>query len=167
MSQTPQPAGATPARRRIDPLLAAIVAGAVLLIVIGLVAIPLVSRRAPTLAPETTPEGVVQRFYQAAYAEDYAAAQAYLAAESRAQISLLELQQQLGGQLQQSQMRVTGATVSGAAATVQVTLTHVQPGGLFGSNEWNEQRDVLLSREGDSWKIVGGPFYLPIPAKPV
>lgn len=164
MSHTPQNTGATPASRKVDPLLAGIVVGAILLIMAGLLAIPLMARRAPTLAPETTPEGVVQRFYQAAYAEDYAAALGYLATETRAQLSALELQQQLGPQLRQSQARVIGTTVRDDAATVQMALSHVQPGGLFGSNEWTEQRDVLLQREGDAWKIVGGPFFLP--AKP-
>jgi hypothetical protein len=160
----PQESGATSERRRIDPTLAAIVMGAVILIVAGLIAIPLAARRAPALAPETTPEGVVQRFYQAAYASDYAAAHAYLAAEASAQLPAPDLQQQLSPQLQQSQMRVTSTTTNGDSATVQVVLTHFQPGGLFGSDEWTEQHDVVLKRESGDWKIVNGPFYLP--AKP-
>ena len=151
----------TPERRRIDPTLAGIVVGAVILIIAGLIAIPLAARRTPELAPETTPEGVVQRFYQAAYAGDYAAAHGYLAAETRAQLSALELQQQLAPQLQQTQMRVISTTVHDNSATVRVALTHFQPGGLFGSNEWTEELDIVLTREGDAWKIVGGPFYLP------
>jgi hypothetical protein len=164
MSNTPQDTGAVPARRRVDPLLAGIVVGALLLIVAGLIAIPLAARRAPALAPETTPTGVVQRFYQAAYAGDYAAAHAYLDTDARARLSAPELQEQIGPQLRQSQMRVIETTTHDTAATVRVTLTHVQPGGLFGSNEWTEDRDVVLKREGDAWKIAGGPFFLP--AKP-
>jgi hypothetical protein len=152
---------ATPARRRIDPALAAIVVGAIVLIIAGLVAIPLASRRAPDLAPETAPEGVVQRFYQAVYAGDYTAAHGYLAAETRAQLPELELQQQLAGQLRQSQARVAQTTTGADSTTVQVVITHFQPGGLFDSSEWTEQVDVVLKREGDSWKIVSGPFYIP------
>ena len=44
MSRTPESTVAAPARRRIDPLLAAIVGGAVLLIVAGLLALPLYRR---------------------------------------------------------------------------------------------------------------------------
>src|SRR5262245_4537682 len=109
----PQESGATPERRRIDPTLAAIVVGAVILIIAGLIAIPLAARRTPALAPETTPEGIVQRFYQAAYAGDYTTAHSYLTAESSAQVSPLDLQQQLSPQLQQSQMRVISTTTNG------------------------------------------------------
>jgi hypothetical protein len=150
-----------PNRRRIDPTLVVIVVGAVILIIAGLIAIPLAARRTPELAPETTPEGVAQRFYQAAYAGDYAAAYNYLAAEARAQLSALDLQQQLASQLRQSQMRVISTTARADSATVRVALTHFQPGGLFGSNEWTEEIDVVLKREGEAWKITGGPFYLP------
>ena len=62
MSRTPESTAAAPERRRIDPLLAAIVAGAVLLIVAGLLALPLIAGREPALAPADSPEGVVQRF---------------------------------------------------------------------------------------------------------
>src|SRR5262245_2169538 len=161
MSIMPDDTGATPRRRRIDPTLAGIVVGAVVLIVVGLIAIPLTARRPVALAPETTPEGVVQRFYQAAYADDYATAHSYLDAEARAQLSAPDLQQQLGSQLQQSQMRVISTTIHDDTATVRVALTHFQPGGLFGSDEWTEERDIALKRQGDAWKIVGGPFYLP------
>ena len=162
MTNTPQATGNPPSRRRVDPLLTGIVVGAVLLIVAGLLAIPLLARRTPALALETTPEGIVQRFYQAVYADDYAAAHGYLASATRAQISEIELQQQLSPQLHQSQARVANTIVRADAATVQVVLTHIQPGGLFGSNEWTENHDVLLKREGTDWKIVGGPFYVPI-----
>jgi hypothetical protein len=162
MSNTSQPTSARPARRQIDPLLAGILAGAALLIVAGLIAIPLLARRAPTLAPDTTPEGVTQRFYQAIFADDYAAAHAYLASTTRAQISQLELQQQLSSQLRQSQVRVVSTTTRANGATVQVVITHVTSGDLFGANEWTEDREVLLLREGADWKIVGGPFYVPL-----
>jgi hypothetical protein len=164
MSNAPHNAKATPGRRKIDPTLAAIVAGAMILIVAGLIAIPLAARRAPELAPETTPEGVVQRFYQAAYAGDYTAAHGYLAATARADLPMLDLQQQMVPRLRETQMRVVDTTAGGDSATVRVALTHFQPGGLFGSNEWTEQIDVVLAREGDTWKIASGPFYLP--AKP-
>jgi Domain of unknown function (DUF5671) len=43
---------ATPDRRRIDPTLAAIVVGAIVLIIAGLIVIPLAAGRRPTLAPD-------------------------------------------------------------------------------------------------------------------
>lgn len=143
----------------IDRGLALLIVGALILIAVGLVSIPLVAGRAPALAPETTPEGVVQRFYAAAYRGDYQAAYAYIGAEAQRTLSAVELQQQLSSELQQSQARIGAASVNGASASVHVTFTHFGQGGLFGSNEWNSKREVLLQREGDSWKIAGGAFY--------
>src|SRR3712207_5545314 len=100
---------ATPARRGIDRGLALLIAGALVLIVLGLISIPLASRRAPALAPAATPEGTVQRFYQAAYRGDYSAAYAFLSAEAQRHLSVAELQQQLSAELRNSQVR-TGTT---------------------------------------------------------
>jgi hypothetical protein len=83
----------------------------------------------------------------------------YLGADAQRGLSAVELQQQLSPELQQSQARVGVATITGPSATVRVTLTHFQPGGLFGSQEWSSEREVLLEREDDAWKIVGGAFY--------
>lgn len=157
-AQPKTPAAARPER---DRGLMLLVGGALVLIVLGLITIPLVARRAPTLAPPTTPEGTVQRFYQAAYGGDYDAAYALLDAETQRAISLIELQQQLSGDLDSSQMRVRDTTVRDASATVKVTIVHVQPGGLFGTGEWQTEHDVLLRRTGDAWAIVSGPFYVP------
>ncbi len=161
MSNVQQETEAMPVRRRIDPALAAIVVGAIILIVAGLVAIPLAARRSPELAPETTPEGTVQRFYQTAYAGDYTTAYGYLSADVRAQLSAIELQQQLSSSLRQTQMRVISTLVNGDSATVRVALTHFQPGGLFDTSEWTEELDIVLKREDGGWKIASGPFYLP------
>ena len=161
MSTVGEPSQASGAPRRVDRGLLLLVGGALLLIAVGLASMALWGRRAPELAPATSPEGVVQRFYQAAYANDYATAHGFLAAETQARISANELQQQLSQQLRQTQMRVAETSVVGESATVQATITHSYPGGLFGSDEWTEQTSLVLNRAGDSWKIVSGPFVLP------
>ena len=143
----------------IDRGLAALIVSAVALIVIGLLSIPLVARRTVTLAPETTPEGVVQRFYAAAYGGDYRLAYSYLSMDAQRALTAVQLQQQLSPDLQRSQVRVGDTIISDSSATVRVTLTHFVPDGLFGSQEWSDEREVLLQREGDSWKIAGGAFY--------
>lgn len=152
---------ARPAGRTFDRGLIALIVGALVLIVVGLISIPLLASRTPALAPATTPEGVVQRFYQAVYSGDYSAAYAFLSADTQREFTLIELQQQMSAELQQSQMRVGTTAVHDSSATVQVTVTHFVPGGPFGSNEWSEMREILLQRENDTWKIVSGPFYVP------
>jgi hypothetical protein len=129
------------------------------LIAIGLVSVSLLARRTPALAPVTTPEGIVQRFYAAAYGGDYRLAYSYLGADAQRALAVVDLQQQLSPDLQLSQVRVGAATISDTSATVRVTLTHFSSDGLFGSQEWSSEREVLLQREGDAWKIVGGAFY--------
>ena len=144
-----------------DRQLIVLIVGALLLVAVGLVALPLIARRSPTLFPAATPEGVVQRFYQAAYAGDYAAAYALVSSDTRQQLSLVELQQQMSSELQHSQIRITRAQNIGDHATVWVTQTTVQPDGLFGSGELSFEREILLEREGEAWTISGGPFVVP------
>ena len=149
----------------IDRGLAALILGALLLIAAGLIAIPLAVRRTPSLAPAATPEGTVQRFYQAAYNGDYSAAYAFLSADTQRRLSLIELQQQLSVELPRSQVRISTTRVTDSHATVRVILAHFSPDGIFGSNEWQEEREVLLQREGAAWKIVSGPFFVPASEK--
>ena len=136
-----------------------LIVSALALIVIGLVSIPLLAWRTPTLAPVTTPEGIVQRFYAAAYGGDYRLAHSYLAGDAQRMLSVVDLQQQLNLDLQQSQVHIGAAIINDTNATVRVTLTHFSSDGLFGSQEWSTEREVLLQREGDTWKIAGGAFY--------
>jgi hypothetical protein len=151
--------GAERPRWTIDRGMFVLIVSVLALITIGLVSIPLLAWRTPTLAPVTTPEGIVQRFYAAAYRGDYRLAYSYLGTDAQRTLSVVDLQQQLNPDLQQSQVRVGAATISDTSATVRVTLTHFSSDGLFGSQEWSTEREVLLQREGDAWKIVGGAFY--------
>lgn len=152
------PTGRAPSTGRwgIDRGLALLVVGALILVIAGLVAIPLAARRAPALAPETTPEGVVQRFYQALYRDDYAAAYSFLSPETQRGLSLTRLQQELEYQIRDSQARTGAVTVNDGQATVEVSITRFGSGGLFGSSEWTSDQEVLLERAGTSWKIVSG-----------
>jgi hypothetical protein len=145
----------------IDRGLVALILGALLLIALGLIAVPLTARRTPSLAPVATAEGTVQRFYQAVYNGDYSAAYAFLSADTQRKLSLVELQQQLSVDLFRSQVRISTTRVTDSHATVRVILTHFSPDGVFGSDEWQEEREVLLQREGAAWKIVSGPFFVP------
>lgn len=137
-----------------------LIVGAVVLILLGLISIPLIVRRPPSLAAANTPEGVVQRFYQAAYQGDYQSAYGFLSSDTQHRLSQSDLHQQLSGELQNSQMGVSKTMVHDSTATVTITLTYVRPGGIFSSGEYSSSREVLLRREGDAWKIDSGPFFL-------
>ena len=160
MKATPQAHTGT-TRTGIDRGLALLIGGVVTLILIGLIAVPLLARMSPSLAPETTPEGVVQRFYMATYDGDWDTAYSYLSTGARQKLSVAELQNQLKYSTENGQMRTGEATVRDASATVEVTETQFYDGGLFGGGgEYSNQEQVLLAREGDNWKIELGPFWL-------
>lgn len=144
-----------------DRGLAWLVGGALVLIVLGLVAVPLAARRTPTLAPASTPEGVVQRFYQAAYAQDWPTAYSFVSADVQRTLSRDDLTRQLIGTNPDSRIQVRSSTINGNSATVSVTITSFWQGGLFNSGESSIDQAVVLSREGQDWKITSGPFYLP------
>lgn len=152
-----------PQRRTMDRGLMLLIGGALLLIVAGLVSIPLTARRASTFAPATTPEGVVQRFYQALYQDEYSTAHAFLSGDIQQKLSVAELQEQGHYDLEHSQMSVRKTTIKGANATVEVTMTRYSRGGIFRSGEWSSEQRIQLKQEQGNWKIVEGPFYIPTP----
>lgn len=148
-------------RWNLDRKLTLVIGGALLLIIAGLIVLPLAARRQPTLAPETTPQGVVERFYQALYRGDYTTAHGYFSADTQRRVAVGELQQNLQGDLNNSQARTGTVEVNDASATVQVIFTHFSSGGLFGPNEWESENEILLQREGDTWRIVSGFGFFP------
>lgn len=137
--------------------LLALALGAFGLIAVALLTIALAGRPAE-LAPASTPEGVVQRFFDAAYRRDYVAAYAMLSEETRDDLSLADFQARLRYE-RQSELRVDEVALHGETATVTVTVTYYSPGGLFGGSEWSSQYDLMLEREGDTWRIIGQPFW--------
>jgi hypothetical protein len=138
--------------------LIAFAVGGLILVVIALIAIPLAGNRPAELAPASAPEGVVQRFFAATYRGDYTAAYAMLSAETQREVSLADFQARLRYE-RASEMRVDDVVIHDGTATVTVIVTHYSPGGLFGGSEWSSQTDLLLERDGDSWLIVGEPFW--------
>lgn len=133
-----------------------LIAAAVALIGVALLMIPTVSRRPLELAPLSTPEGVVQHFYDAIYRGNYGTAYALLSDQTQRDMPL-EGFQGYANFNRESEMRVDAVEVNDATATVTITVTHFEPGGIFGGNDWSYESKVLLEREGDSWRIIGLP----------
>lgn len=131
--------------------------GALVLIGAALLAISLAGQRPAEFAPISSPDGVVQRFFDATYRGDYASAYAMLSETTRRDRSLAEFQERLRYE-RESEMRVDAVAIHNGTATVTITVTHFDPGGIFGGSEWNSQYDILLERDGDTWRIVGEPY---------
>lgn len=127
------------------------------LFVVALLVIFESGREQPVLASTATPEGVVQRYYAAAYRGDYAAAYAMLSESARRERSLSEFQSIMRYQ-RASEMQIANVAIHGDTATVTVTLTYFSGDGLFGGSQWSNQTDLLLERDGETWRITGEPF---------
>lgn len=145
--------------QRADAGLLILILGGGALILLSLLALAIPSRWGPQLAPPTTPEGVVQRFYLAAYNGDFDRAYSYLSQDAKRRISADDLEQ-LGSELRGSRIQVGMPKVQGDSARVEVAITRFGPVGPFGPEEWTERRDVYLRREAGTWKITGGAFLL-------
>lgn len=146
----------------LDRGLLLLIGGVVTLILVGLIAVPLLSTRTPAMAPEGSPDGVVQRFYLAVYDGDWETAHGYLSAATRDKLTVAQLQEAMRYSIPNSQVRTGAVSERETGATVKVTQTNFTDGGLFGgSGEYSSDFDVLLTRENDTWKIISGPFPLP------
>ncbi|NJN15266.1 MAG: hypothetical protein HC822_02670 [Oscillochloris sp.] len=138
--------------------LPAIGIAALLLVIVALGAFPLIGRNRPDLAPLSTPEGVVQRFFGAVYGGDYVAAYAMLSVDAQREVTLNEFQQRLRYE-RESEMRIDTVAIHTDTATVTVTITHFGSGGLFGTNEWSNRYDLLLERSNETWLLMSAPFW--------
>jgi len=146
--------------RQADAGLLILILGGSTLILLGLLTLAIIPRQAPPLAPPTTPEGVVPRFYLAAYNGNSTRAYSYLSQDARQRISADDLEQQLGSELRGSRIQVGMSKVQDDSAKVEVAITRFGPIGTFGPEEWTKRRDVYLQREADTWKITGEAFQL-------
>ncbi|GAC1546334.1 MAG: hypothetical protein NVS4B8_06940 [Herpetosiphon sp.] len=152
-------AGLPPKTLAVDRSFVFLILGSIGLILVALISIPLLAQRPQVLAPADTPEGTVQRFYQAIYNEDYHTAYGFLTTKAQDKLSLDRFQQDMQGELKHSQMVVSHTSVHDETATVDITLHYVRSGGLFSDGSYDSSHSVLLTREGNDWKIARGPFY--------
>ncbi|MCH7625888.1 MAG: hypothetical protein IIC83_08205 [Chloroflexi bacterium] len=119
-----------------------------------------------------TPEAAVQRFLQAAEAEDLSIAFDSLSAKLQEECSL----QEFGGrgyptrnQLSDASITLEKTQIIDDTAFVTVRISQFRGGGPFGTSESNfEQRYSLLKEEGE-WKIAESPwpFFNCGPLKPL
>ena len=111
-------------------------------------------RPAPVLRDASTPEGVVQRYAAAVIDGDEQAAASHLSdtsepcreeehpAEDNLRVSLVSTRDR------------------GSTAEVTVSVVSFQPGGPFGSSEYESEETFELSKVGDTWLIDTAPWRL-------
>jgi hypothetical protein len=134
--------------------LVALIAAVGLVVVIALVAV-LVRGGNPVTFGENTPEGVVQRYSQAVIDGDDNTALTYVVPDVASSCDHTGTGEDVRITLLKTQVHDTDATVD-----VQVTtLTH---GGLFGTEEFSNEDSFRLVKSGDSWLIASAPWQVAV-----
>lgn len=144
---------ATPARP--DRTLLVILGVIAALVIVALVVV--LTRGDPEPLDESSPEGVVQRYSAAVIDGDEEAAKAYLVPELADDCRRIETSPA-------GSMRVTLIDTEERedSADVRVRIVTTYGGGMFGSDEYEEEGVFDLVREGDGWLIERTPWPLTI-----
>ncbi len=148
-----------PSVRRTDPFLIGIVAGAVLLIAAGVVAVLLVGR-SPRTAPADpgSPESVVQTYVEAIRAGDADRAYGYLSRAAKSAVSLQEYRQRFsrGQSASGSEQRILIEPTQVGAETAEVKVTFSRFSARsepFSAGSYHREVSVRLVREDGAWWV--------------
>lgn len=144
-----------PRRTRADRTLLAIMAAIAVIVIIALAVV--FTRGEPAPLAESTPAGVAQRYAAAVIAGDEAAASAYLTPAARSKCTT-------GSRPSARNLRVTlvSTTERPESADVRVLITVSEPGGPFGSAEYQVEDAFDLVRAGNGWLIDTVPWPLAV-----
>ena len=144
-----------PRRTRPDRTLLAIMAGIAVIVIIALAVV--FTREEPAPLAESTPAGVAQRYAAAVIAGDEAAASAYLtpAARNRCTTEARPAARNL-------RVTLVSTTERPESADVRVLITVSEPGGPFGSAEYQVEDAFDLVRSGNGWLIDTAPWQLTV-----
>jgi len=126
--------------------------------VIVIIALAVVfTRGEPAPLAESTPAGVAQRYAGAVIAGDETAASAYLTPAARSKCTT-------GARPSARNLRVTlvSTTERPESADVRVLITVSEPGGPFGSAEYQVEDAFDLVRAGNGWLIDTVPWPLAV-----
>jgi hypothetical protein len=147
----PAEAGPPQPDRTVLAILAAIAA----LVIVALAVV--FTRGQPAALDEGTPAGVVQRYAAAVVAGDEIAAADYLSDSARTACSTVE-------QAPADNLRVAlVSTIERAdSADVKVLITVAEPGGPFGSSEYQSEGIFDLVHTGGTWLISHAPWQLTV-----
>jgi hypothetical protein len=131
---------------------------AVLLAVLGLLVVTALAvvflRPSPALRGAGTPEGVVQRYAAAVIDGDRRAAAGYL-------IEAPERCRGWEGDVEENlRVSLVSTDLRGGAAEVEVSVVSFDPGGPFGSSEFETEETFELKKTGGSWLIDTVPWRL-------
>ncbi|MFQ5879505.1 MAG: hypothetical protein ACE5IZ_04965 [Dehalococcoidia bacterium] len=130
----------------------------VIALMVGGIAIALVTSRGSEELPAGSPEGVVQRYLRAIADEEYEEAYGYLSAEIQARCDYDQFLRfssvpYLREELAEAQVTLESVRIVDDRAQVRARFTEVSPGGPLGVNEYSYERTYHLKREGEAWRL--------------
>ncbi|MCC6176917.1 MAG: hypothetical protein IT305_16530 [Chloroflexi bacterium] len=139
-----------------DRFLLAIVAGAILLVVAGVVAAIVVGRPSPAAQVDpTSPSGVVQAYLEALRTGDYQGAESYLTDTARASLQPGERRPSyVPNDTDDTRIVVETVSMTDDRAEVKVTFSRFTArSDPFSANTWHRDVTVRLLREAGVWRI--------------
>jgi hypothetical protein len=141
----------------VDRFTAAIVAGVLVLVVVG-VAVAVLLRGQEVKPDLGTPGGVAMAYELALQRGDAEQAWDLLATSAKANASREEFLLRAGGRRSvedRSRLSIDAEEVTGETARVELTRTYPGSGGPFGlGGSYSQRMTVRLVREGGSWRIT-------------
>jgi hypothetical protein len=140
-----------------DRFLVGIVLGAVALIAIGILAVLLAGRQAPSGAVDpSSPVGVVQAYVEAVRAGDTERARSYLSQSAREQVDKANFPKPyLPPSPPERRVLIEPGEVTGDRARVKVTVsTFTARSEPFSTSTYHQDVDVRLVRENGQWRIA-------------
>lgn len=154
----PEPSGG----REVKPnrTLWAVLAAIAVIVVVALAVV--LTRGEPAPLAESSPAGVVQRYAAAVIAGDEGAASAYLTAAARNRCG-----SDVAPAARNLRVTLVSTTERPDSADVRVLITVSEPGGPFGSSEYQIEDVFDLVRSGDGWLIDNAPWQLRVCPGPV
>lgn len=135
----------------------------ILIIVTTVLALTNSSNEQPSLLPDNTPDGVVQRFILAVKDGDYQTAYSYLYPyEGGVYLSYDTWRQRLPTQVSDNtswKATIGQTNIKGGSATVNVIFDIFRPGGPFGNPDQTNQVQFVMTKQAGDW-LISSPLYI-------
>lgn len=148
-----------------DKFLAAIVAGAIVLVLAAIVLVVL--RPTPSYRTDNTAEAATHNYLFALQQKDYARAYDYLSSTSKGRPQdadafadqVEDNEWRFGMSQDSTTWAVQNAIIHGDRATVSVQETRFYGRSLFSNYQSGSVTELRLRQEPEGWKIIGGDSY--------
>ena len=126
------------------------------LVIAAVVLVLTIPTQETRLLPENTPEGIVQRYFQALQKEDYVTAYSYLIPPPSEKYPYEEWRSPLIRSEEKPGWKVTlgKSAVRDSEATVDVVVDVFRPSGPFDNPVRTQHVTFFLKKEGTIWKIT-------------